>query len=196
MKHYASYLAHFAVVLSMAAGCGGPTEQDGDAAADAPADLDGPPPAVAAGNNGEPTLAELVRRDPQFESLRAALEAAELMPLVESGGPWTVFAPTNEAFAALPEAFSLAVLMQPDNRALLATILRYHLVEGAIGAQDLAEGPAALGTAGGAPLPVSASGPVIEVGARPNTAVIIRADIASQDSIMHAIDRVLLPPAD
>jgi uncharacterized surface protein with fasciclin (FAS1) repeats len=120
-----------------------------------------------------------------FTTLVAAVEAAGLVETLKGEGPFTVFAPTDEAFAALPEGTVDALLADP---AALAAILTYHVVPGAVMSSALTEGMTAA-TVNGAEVTFT-----LEGGAKINGANIVQADIATTNGVIHVIDQVILPP--
>lgn len=120
-----------------------------------------------------------------FTTLVAAVEAAGLVETLKGEGPFTVFAPTDEAFAALPEGTVDALLADP---AALAAILTYHVVPGAVMSSALTEGMTAA-TVNGAEVTFT-----LEGGAKINGANIVQADIAATNGVIHVIDQVILPP--
>ncbi len=120
-----------------------------------------------------------------FTTLVAAVEAAGLVETLKGEGPFTVFAPTDEAFAALPEGTVDALLADP---AALAAILTYHVIPGAVMSTDLTEGMTAA-TVNGAEVTIT-----LEGGAKINGANIVQADIATSNGVIHVIDQVILPP--
>jgi uncharacterized surface protein with fasciclin (FAS1) repeats len=136
----------------------------------------------------ETTAAGLIAGDPEFSRLAAAVEAAGLVDILTSEGPFTIFAPTNDAFRALPADDLTALLADPEQ---LAQVLLYHVSEGqAATTADLVEGE--LATAQGAPLAITLVDGAIKV----NDATIATADLAVANGVIHVIDRVLLPPAE
>ena len=118
-----------------------------------------------------------------FKTLVAALRAAQLDGALRGDGPFTVFAPTDDAFAALPEG-AVANLLLPENRDRLRAVLLHHVVAGRIRAEDLAP-VAGLKSLGGTALPV---------GLRIGEANVTKANIECGNGVIHVIDRVLLPP--
>ncbi len=120
-----------------------------------------------------------------FTTLVAAVEAAGLVETLKGEGPFTVFAPTDEAFAALPEGTLDTLLADP---AALAAILTYHVVPGAVMSSALTEGMTAA-TVNGAEVTFT-----LEGGAKINGANIVQADIATTNGVIHVIDQVILPP--
>ena len=129
-------------------------------------------PAVGAGN---------------FTTLAAALTAAGLVDTLKGAGPFTVFAPTDAAFAALP-AGTVEDLLKPENKDKLIAILTYHVIAGKVMSTDLSEGLKAK-TVNGAEVTITLDG-----GAKVNGAVISTADIAASNGVIHVIDTVILPP--
>lgn len=136
-------------------------------------------------------LAEVAAAAGQFGTLLAAVDAAGLGELLATGGPFTVFAPTDEAFAKLPEG-TVETLLQPENQSSLAEILAYHVVPGIVKAEDAAKLEKAP-TAQGGELSISAEksdeGLKLEV----DGAKVIAADIVALNGVIHVIDAVVLP---
>ena len=128
----------------------------------------------------------------QFKTLAAALKAAGLVEALKGPGPFTVFAPTDAAFAKLPKA-TLASLLKPANKATLAKILEYHVLKGEITAKQVLamKSPKTPPTLEGQPLTVKVSHGTVHV----NNAKVIKTDIKADNGIIHVIDTVLLPPA-
>jgi len=124
----------------------------------------------------------------QFETLVAAVQAAGLVETLKGPGPYTVFAPTDEAFAALPEG-TVESLLQPENRDQLVAILTYHVVSGDVRAADVMSMSEAT-TVQGATLPIDASSGSVRVG----SATVVQADVAASNGVIHVIDAVLMPP--
>lgn len=122
-----------------------------------------------------------------FTTLVAAVTAAGLVDTLKGEGPFTVFAPTDAAFAALP-AGTVEDLLKPENKDKLVAILTYHVVPGKVMAADLTEGMKAA-TVNGAEITITLDG-----GAKVNGAVISTADIAASNGVIHVIDQVILPP--
>jgi uncharacterized surface protein with fasciclin (FAS1) repeats len=119
-----------------------------------------------------------------FSTLLAAVDAAGLRSALEGPGPFTVFAPVDDAFAALPPG---TVQTLVDNPPQLARILKYHVLAGAHGRSELV-GQAEWASLEGAPIPIRRSEP-FEV----KNATVVTADIACDNGIVHVIDRVILP---
>ncbi len=124
----------------------------------------------------------------QFTTLAAALEAAGLVETLKGDGPFTVFAPTDEAFAKLPDG-TVETLLMPENRDQLTAILTYHVVPGSVMAADVVTLDEAE-TVNGEMLTISTSGDSVMV----NDATVISADIAASNGVIHVVDSVILPP--
>ena len=124
-----------------------------------------------------------------FKTLVAAVKAAGLVETLKSKGPFTVFAPTDDAFAKLPKG-TIADLLKPENKDKLAAILTYHVIGGKVLSSDLKEGMEAP-TVNGSSVKISLSG-----GAKINEAKVISADIKTKNGVIHVIDTVILPPAN
>lgn len=122
-----------------------------------------------------------------FNTLVAAVQAAGLEETLRGDGPFTVFAPTDEAFAALPEGTVESLLME-ENLDQLVAILTYHVVPGAVMSGDLSDGMMATTVQGGE----------IEIGTMDgvtvNGANVVAADIEASNGVIHVIDAVILPP--
>ena len=123
-----------------------------------------------------------------FETLIVAAKAAGLVDALKGEGPLTVFAPTDEAFGALP-AGTIKTLLLPENKDQLATVLKYHVVAGELGSSALADG-ARLETLAGIDAVISES----EAGFNIENARIVKTDIDAANGVIHVIDRVILPP--
>lgn len=123
-----------------------------------------------------------------FDTLVAAVEAAGLVETLKGDGPFTVFAPTDDAFAALPEG-TVENLLKPENKDQLVAVLTYHVVSGKIMAGDIAAGESMAPSLQGADLTINASDSVMI-----NGATVTTADIATSNGVIHVIDTVLLPP--
>lgn len=117
-----------------------------------------------------------------FNTLAAALKAADLVETLQGEGPFTVFAPTDEAFAKLP-AGTVENLLKPENKDKLVAILTYHVVAGKVMAGDLLNATEAK-TVNGAAAPI---------GLRIGDANVIKADVRASNGVIHVIDTVLLP---
>ena len=123
-----------------------------------------------------------------FNTLVAAVQAADLVDALKGEGPLTVFAPTDEAFAALPEG-TVESLLLPENKELLTAILLYHVVAGSVMAADVVELSSAT-TLNGDSIDISVS----DSGVMINNANVVQADVTASNGVIHIIDAVLLPP--
>jgi uncharacterized surface protein with fasciclin (FAS1) repeats len=126
----------------------------------------------------------------QFKTLAAALSAAGLVNTLKGPGPYTVFAPTDEAFAKLP-AGTVEALLKPENKAKLTAILTYHVVPGTVTAKQVTQLREAK-TVNGAAVKVSAAGGKVMI----NDASVVKADVGASNGVIHVIDRVILPPSN
>src|SRR6056297_459649 len=124
-----------------------------------------------------------------FTTLLAAAEAAGLVDALKGEGPLTVFAPTDDAFAALPEG-TVENLLKPENKDALAGILLYHVVSGKIMSGDIGNS-ASPATLQGATIDVKSSYGKVTV----NGANVVAADVAASNGVIHVIDAVILPPS-
>ena len=125
-----------------------------------------------------------------FTALAKALTAADLVATLRGPGPFTVFAPTDEAFAKLPGG-ALDNLLKPENKAMLQRVLTYHVVPGKVLAADLVKVSSAKAVSGDS-LPITVSGSAVMVG----RARVMKTDIAASNGVIHVIDTVLLPPGE
>lgn len=121
-----------------------------------------------------------------FKTLVAAVKAAGLVETLQGQGPFTVFAPTDEAFAKLP-AGTVENLLKPENREKLVAILKYHVVPGKVMAADVKSGQAA--TAQGQKLTLNVSSDGVKV----DNAKVIKTDLVANNGVIHVIDTVILP---
>ena len=126
----------------------------------------------------------------QFKTLAAALSAAGLVETLKGAGPFTVFAPTDDAFAKLP-AGTVEELLKPENKSKLTAILTYHVVAGNVMAADVVKLTEAE-TLNGMMVKVKVNGDTVMI----NDATVTSADIAASNGVIHVIDSVLLPPAN
>ena len=123
----------------------------------------------------------------QFKTLAAALKAAGLVDTLKGAGPFTVFAPTDAAFAALP-AGTVENLLKPENRDKLIAILTYHVVPGRVTATQVAGMDTATTVQGGA-VAIAASRGAVTI----DSARVVKADVAASNGVIHVIDKVLMP---
>ena len=122
-----------------------------------------------------------------FNTLAAALTAAGLVETLKGEGPFTVFAPTDAAFAALPEG-TVETLLKPENKDQLVAVLTYHVVPGKVMSGDLVDDMKATTVQGGEITIDLDNGPMV------NDAHVVTPDIAASNGVIHVIDKVILPP--
>jgi uncharacterized surface protein with fasciclin (FAS1) repeats len=135
----------------------------------------------------QPNIVETAIADGNFGTLVAAVQAAGLVDTLSGTGPFTVFAPTDAAFAKLP-AGTLDDLLKPENKSVLQEILLYHVVPGQKYASDVV-GVSSLATAQGQSVAITVNGNQVFV----NQAEIIQTDIQTSNGVIHVIDEVLIP---
>ncbi len=162
----------------------------GDDAADAPTTTAAPATTAAPETTAPAAAGDIVAvasANPDFSTLVAAVQAAGLVETLQGEGPFTVFAPTNDAFAALPAGLVDALLL-PENIDALTAVLTYHVVSGKVMAADV--------TAGDVP---SVQGENITVttdgGVKVNGANVIATDVEASNGVIHVIDAVIVPPS-
>jgi uncharacterized surface protein with fasciclin (FAS1) repeats len=142
-------------------------------------------PTATAGN----TVVDVAAGENDFSILLEAVEAAGLTDALAASGPLTVFAPTNEAFEALPGG-TLDQLLLPENQDLLRQVLTYHVLQEEVTSAEITSGE--VPTAAGSPLTLQVNQATGEVMA--NEARVIEADIQASNGVIHAVDQVILPP--
>lgn len=151
------------------------------------------PLAIAGGgkssNNGTGDIVDVAVEAGQFGTLAKALTAAGLVDTLKGEGPFTVFAPTDAAFAKLP-AGTLESLLEPANRDQLVAILTYHVVPGKVSAGEVVKLDSAT-TVNGQSIDIRVNGNTVSV----DNATVTAADIAASNGIIHVIDTVILPDA-
>lgn len=148
----------------------------------------------ASSEASQPTsdIVDLAVATPDLSTLVTAVKAAGLVDTLKGEGPFTVFAPTNDAFSKLP-AGTLDSLLKPENVDQLKAILTYHVVPAAALSTDLSDGQE-LTTVQGAKLTVNiADGKVTLTDAKGNKSTVVKADIKAKNGVVHVIDSVVLP---
>jgi uncharacterized surface protein with fasciclin (FAS1) repeats len=135
----------------------------------------------------KPTIVEVAAGNDDFSTLVAALEAAGLVDVLAGDGPYTVFAPTNEAFAALPPG-TVENLLKPENKEQLIAVLTYHVVPGAVYAADVSKLDSAT-TVQGDSVQIAAHMGKVKV----DNAQVVATDIEASNGVIHVIDAVILP---
>jgi uncharacterized surface protein with fasciclin (FAS1) repeats len=132
-------------------------------------------------------IVETVGAAGSFKTLAKALQAADLVDTLKGAGPFTVFAPTDEAFARLPAA-TLADLLKPENKTRLRRILTYHVVPGRVSASEVVALQTAKAVSGDS-IAINAGGETVTVaGAR-----VVKTDIQASNGLIHVVDAVMLP---
>ena len=159
------------------------------------------PEAPAAETSDTGTIVEVAAGNPDFSTLVAAVQAADLVDTLNSEGPFTVFAPVNSAFAALP-AGTVETLLLPTSKADLQGVLTYHVVAGEVMAADVVAAIEAGGgsfeatTVQGGTLTVSLEGEsVILTDENGGTSTVVATDVDASNGVIHVIDTVVLPSA-
>lgn len=177
------------------AGCGDDNDSASTAATQAPAATQ----ATTASSGKEPVevggemmypdknVVENASNAPNLTTLVSAVKAADLVDTLSGEGPFTVFAPDNDAFAKVPKA-DLDSLLEPENKDQLTSVLTYHVVPGTYAAADLKDGQE-LTTVNGEKLKVTIDGDTVKVG----DATVTQADVFQSNGVAHVIDTVLLP---
>lgn len=132
------------------------------------------------------TIVDVAAGNPDFETLVAAVTAADLVETLSGDGPFTVFAPTDDAFDALPEGL-LDALLLPENKDALTSILTYHVVSGEVMAADVTAGDVA--TVEGSTIAITTDGGVMV-----NEANVVTTDVDASNGVIHVIDAVIVPP--
>lgn len=134
-------------------------------------------------------IVDLAVGNENLSTLVAAVKAGGLVETLKGDGPFTVFAPTNEAFAALPEG-TLEMLLKPENKDKLVAILTYHVVSGKVMSTDLSNGQKAKTVQGESVMVDISYGNVKISGAK-----VVAADVKASNGVVHVIDKVILPPS-
>jgi uncharacterized surface protein with fasciclin (FAS1) repeats len=143
---------------------------------------------VNAGTSGKSKdIVEIAAGNPDFSTLVTALKAADLVTVLEGDGPFTVFAPTNEAFAKLPEG-TVESLLKPENKDQLVAVLTYHVVAGEVNAKDAMKLSGAKSVEG-SEIKISTKDGAVMV----DNAQVVAADIDASNGVIHVIDNVILP---
>lgn len=178
-----------ALVLSLAS-CGGNQNSEGDADSTMMATTE---------TVEMPTIVGVASANENFSTLVTAVTAADLAGTLDGAGPFTVFAPTNDAFAKLP-AGTVDDLLKPENKEKLSSILTYHVVSGNIDAATVIEaintnnGKYSVATVQGENLDFSLKdGSVMLTDANGGTALVVIPDVAASNGVIHAIDTVVMP---
>ena len=142
---------------------------------------------AACTTQSKPEIVDIAADNGNFDTLVAAVQAAGLVDTLESPGPFTVFAPTDAAFAALPKG-TVEMLLMPENRDQLVSVLTYHVVPGSVTSDQIAGKRQRVATVQGKTLDIDARN-----GVHVNNARVSTADIIASNGVIHVIDKVLLP---
>lgn len=181
-----------ALVLALSACAGGDAADETPAPADPPTSDQGMDEGTGTDGAmdegmGEPgTIVDVAAGAEDFTTLVAAVQAADLVETLQGDGPFTVFAPTDAAFAALPDGV-LDALLLPENKDTLVKILTYHVAPGAISSDQISAGDVA--TVEGQTVSVTT-----DAGVQVNGANVVTPDVEASNGLIHVIDTVLLPP--
>ena len=181
------YLAATLVAASMfVAACGSDENDAASVTTVAPAAETTTPETTPAAEVGD--IVAVASATEGFSTLVAAVTAAGLVETLQGEGPFTVFAPTDDAFAALPEGV-LDALLLPENKDVLVQILTYHVVSGKVMAADVAAGE--VPSVEGSPITVTVEGGKVMLNGSAN---VVATDVAASNGVIHVIDAVILPP--
>lgn len=131
-------------------------------------------------------IVDVAASNKSFKTLVAAVKAADLVKTLKSEGPFTVFAPTDEAFAKLPKG-TLESLLKPENKQKLVSILTYHVVPGKIMAKDVKSGMVKTASGSSFKLKVGKKGVYVD------KAKVVATDVMADNGVIHVIDAVILP---
>jgi len=183
MRTRTTLAALVAAAALLAAACGSDSDDAASEPTSAPAES-AAPATTAAATAGKDIVATAVEAG-GFTTLAAALTQAGLVDALQGEGPFTVFAPTDEAFAAVPKETLDALLADKE---ALTSVLTYHVVSGNVASGDITPGPIA--TLAGPTLELALAGGGVTV----NGAKVVAADVAASNGVIHVIDQVLLPP--
>lgn len=147
---------------------------------------------AGAGSARAADIVDIAAGNGQFKTLVAAVKAAGLVDTLKGKGPFTVFAPTDAAFAKLP-AGTVENLLKPENKEKLVALLTYHVVPGDVKAADVLKlkSGTAVATVNGAKVTVTHG----KSGVRVNNARVIKTDVEADNGVIHVIDTVIMPPA-
>ena len=183
MRHYRITVAVAVAVTALTLSACSSSDTD---ASDAAATTSAAAPTASASDAATPgTIVEVASANPDFSTLVAAVKAAGLVETLSGTGPFTVFAPTDEAFAALPAGL-LDKLLLPANKETLTKILTYHVLSSKVMAADVKAGKVA--TVEGSEVTIATDG-----GVKVDKATVTSTDVAASNGVVHVIDKVLVP---
>lgn len=189
MRRFPRLAAGLAALALVAAACG---DDDDDATPVAAEETAAPETTEAMAEEGPGTIVDVAVENGSFTTLVAAVQAADLVDTLSGEGPFTVFAPTDDAFAAALEALGLTAEELLADTDLLTSVLTYHVVAGAVPSSDVVtlDGQS-VATVNGAEVAISVDGDTVMV----NDATVVAVDVEASNGVIHVIDSVLLPPA-
>ena len=141
--------------------------------------------------HGKMDIVDVAASADMFSTLVAAVKAADLVDVLKSDGPFTVFAPTNDAFAKLPKG-TVETLLKPENKDMLVSILKYHVVAGKVPASDVVKLNSA-GTVQGKDVTIKVKGGNVFLN---GSTKVIKTNVMASNGIIHVIDSVLMPPKE
>jgi len=147
------------------------------------------PAAYAGGSMAKKDIVDTAVEAGSFSTLVAAVKAADLVDTLKSDGPFTVFAPTDNAFAKLPDG-TVENLLKPENKDQLVSILTYHVVPGKVMSSDIAGKALEAETVEGSKLSIDATD-----GVTVDNATVVQADVEASNGVIHVIDTVVMPGA-
>jgi uncharacterized surface protein with fasciclin (FAS1) repeats len=179
--------AGFAVASLALVGCTSNDDSSADASPTAATSAPASPTDAMTDEASAGTIVDVAAANPEFSTLVAAVTEAGLAETLSGEGPFTVFAPTNAAFEALPEGLVDALLL-PENKEVLTQILTYHVVAGEVMSTDIQPGDVA--TVEGEDITITTEDGGVQV----NGAMVSTADVEASNGVIHVIDEVLVPP--
>ena len=179
--------AGFAVASLALVGCSSNDDTTAEASPTAATSAPASPTDAMTDEASAGTIVDVAAANPEFSTLVAAVTEAGLAETLSGEGPFTVFAPTNAAFDALPEGLVDALLL-PENQEVLTQILTYHVVAGEVMSTDIQPGDVA--TVEGDDITITTEDGGVQV----NGAMVSTADVEASNGVIHVIDEVLVPP--
>lgn len=186
MRHHRTVVAAIATAAALTlAACGGSSSAGDTAAPAASPTVEASPSAATSTPAAAGTIVDVAAANPDFSTLVAAVKAADLVETLSGTGPFTVFAPTDEAFDALPAGL-LDKLLLPENKETLTKILTYHVLPAKVMAADVSAGEVA--TAEGSKVKITTDG-----GVKVDDATVTATDVGASNGVIHVIDKVLVP---
>lgn len=185
MRHNRITGAAAAAVLALTLAACSSSEEPASTATSSPAAAAESPSPEATASAEAGTIVDIATTNPDFSTLAAAVQAAGLVETLNGDGPFTVFAPTNAAFEALPAGL-VDKLLLPENKETLTKILTYHVLPAEVMAADVTAGDVA--TVEGSTIAITTDG-----GVKVNDATVTATDVDASNGVIHVIDAVLVP---